>query len=71
LREDLKLELSPEKALITHARSSAARFLGYEITAQHGDHKVSRGRRSVNGTIGLRVPRSVIKDKSAPYLQGG
>jgi len=71
LREDLKLELSPEKTLITHARSDAARFLGYEITAQHGDHKVSRGRRSVNGTIGLRVPRPVIKAKSAPYLQGG
>ena len=71
LREDLKLELSPEKTLITHARSDAARFLGYEIIAQHGDHKITRGRRSVNGTIGLRVPRSVIKAKSAPYLKGG
>ena len=32
LREDLALELSPDKTLITHARTGAARFLGYEIT---------------------------------------
>ena len=35
LHEDLKLELSETKTLITHARTSAARFLGYEITTQH------------------------------------
>jgi len=29
LQDDLKLELSPEKTLITHARTGAARFLGY------------------------------------------
>jgi group II intron reverse transcriptase/maturase len=32
LREELKLSLSEEKTLITHARSQAAKFLGYEIT---------------------------------------
>ena len=41
LREELKLELSQEKTLITHARTGAARFLGYEITVQHADHKVT------------------------------
>ena len=66
LRDDLKLELSPEKTLITHARTGAARFLGYEITTQH-----SRCRRKVNGVIGLRVPRQVIKAKCAPYLKLG
>jgi hypothetical protein len=66
LREDLKLELSPEKTLITHARTGAARFLGYEITTQH-----SRCRRKVNGVIGLRVPRQVIKAKCAPYFRLG
>ncbi|WP_249715212.1 reverse transcriptase/maturase family protein, partial [Rhizomonospora bruguierae] len=30
LRDELKLELSQEKTLITHARTGAARFLGYE-----------------------------------------
>jgi hypothetical protein len=28
-------------------------------------------RRSINGTVGLRVPRDVIKAKSAPYLKLG
>jgi hypothetical protein len=28
LRDDLKLELAPDKALITHGRTQAARFLG-------------------------------------------
>jgi len=71
LRDDLKLELSEEKTLITHARTGAARFLGYEITVQHGNRKIVRGRRAVNGSIGLRVPRSVIKAKSARYMQRG
>lgn len=66
LRDDLRLELSQDKTLITHARTGAARFLGYEITVQH-----SQVRRKVNGVIGLRVPRDVIKSKSAPYLKLG
>jgi len=71
LRDDLKLELSQEKTLITHARTGAAKFLGYEITVLHNDRKVTAGKRSVNGTISLRVPTSVIKAKSAPYLSRG
>jgi group II intron reverse transcriptase/maturase len=71
LRDDLTLELSQEKTLITHARTGAARFLGYEITVQHNDRKITRGRRSANGVISLRVPRSVIKAKCAPYLRRG
>ena len=71
LRDDLSLELSPDKTLITHARTSAARFLGYEITVQHANHKITRGRRATNGVIALRVPREVIKAKSAPYLRRG
>ena len=35
LRDDLRLELSADKTLITHARTGAARFLGYEIMTQH------------------------------------
>jgi group II intron reverse transcriptase/maturase len=71
LREELNLELSREKTLITHARTGAARFLGYEITVQHADHKITGTRRSINGTVGLRVPLDVIKAKSAPYLKLG
>jgi group II intron reverse transcriptase/maturase len=71
LREDLKLELSESKTLITHARTGAARFLGYEITVQHSDSKITGGRRAVNGRIGLRVPLDAIKAKCAPYLKRG
>ena len=71
LRDELKLELSEDKTLITHARTQAARFLGYEITVLHNDRKVTRGRRSANGTVSLRVPAAVIKAKSAPYLARG
>jgi len=66
LRDDLKLELNEEKTLITHARTQAAKFLGYEITVQH-----SRERPAVNGGIASRAPRSVIKAKCAPYLKHG
>ena len=72
LRDDLKLELSQDKTLITHARTGAARFLGYEITVQHDDSKITGGRRSVNGADRrCACPRTVIKAKCAPYLQRG
>src|SRR5260370_35751642 len=53
LHDDLKLELSPDKTLITHGRTQAARFLGYDITVQH-----SRCRPGSNGVIGLHRPRA-------------
>jgi len=71
LHDDLKLELSQEKTLITHARTGAARFLGYEITVQHNDTKQTRRRRRVNGNIALRVPKDVVKAKCSPYLARG
>jgi group II intron reverse transcriptase/maturase len=78
LRDDLKLELSPDKTLITHARTQRARFLGYEISVAGRDHRTrrssasdKRNRRSLNGMIVLHVPPSVVKAKSAPYLSRG
>jgi group II intron reverse transcriptase/maturase len=71
LRDELALELNAEKTLITHARTQAARYLGYEITVQHGDSKITGGRRTVNGKIALHVPHDVIKAKRAPYLRHG
>jgi group II intron reverse transcriptase/maturase len=67
LREILKLELNANKTLITHARTQRARFLGYDITVQHCDTKVTNGRRMVNGTIALHVPPDVITANCAPY----
>ena len=34
---------TPDKTLITHARTRAARFLGYEIIVQHCNEKITRG----------------------------
>jgi group II intron reverse transcriptase/maturase len=71
LRDQLKLELSESKTLITHAASQAARFLGYEIRTQLTDTKLTKGRRSVNGAIGLFVPRDVIRRKCVNYMREG
>jgi group II intron reverse transcriptase/maturase len=78
LRDELKLELSEAKTLITHARTQRARFLGYEIRTAGSDRVTRRrtatdrrNRRSVNGTIALHVPKAVIKAKSALYLRRG
>src|SRR5690606_39524630 len=70
-REELKLERSPDKTLITHARSQAARCLGYDITAHHHHRKGARGRRWTDGFIKLNVPRSVVKAKCARHMRRG
>ena len=68
LQEELKLELSEAKTLITHARTETARFLNYDIhTLQENAHRDHRDRRTLNGTIGLRIPREVIKNKCQSY----
>ena len=71
LCEKLALELSEDKTLITHARTGKARFLGYDIMAQHSDDKLTHGKRSINGAIGLRVPEEAITRRCAPYLRHG
>jgi group II intron reverse transcriptase/maturase len=71
LRDELALELNPDKTLITHARSTAARYLGYEIIVQHCNDKITNGRRLVNGVVALRIPLDVIKAKRAPYRRQG
>ena len=71
LRDELKLELSESKTVITHAASQAAHFLGYEVRVQHNDTKITRGRRAVNGVIGLFVPTAVIRERCARYMRHG
>ena len=72
LHEDLKLELSRSKTLITHGRTRPARFLGYEVAVLQADHKHDhRGHRSINAAIGLKVPIEVIRTKCSPYLHHG
>src|SRR5205085_2142508 len=72
LRDHLKLELSTDKTLITHAGDTAARFLGYEISSMHADDKLDhRGRRSVNGHVMLKVPWDAITATCSRYERRG
>ena len=80
LQDELKLELSLTKTLVTHARTQTARFLGYEVHTYQVDTKRTHVRqengsmhvqRSVNGRIGLRVPDQVVTEKSQAYMRQG
>ena len=73
LRDTLKLTLSEEKTLITHARTASARFLGCEVVTQQADDKHCRAhhRRCINGAPGLKVPVEVIRTKRAQYMRHG
>ncbi|MCA1600805.1 MAG: maturase [Acidobacteria bacterium] len=71
LREQLKLELSEQKTLITNARSESARFLNYEIVTLDADDKRHKYQRRINGNTGLKVPEDVIKAKCSRYMRHG
>jgi len=65
LSETLKLELSDEKTLITHATKDRAKFLGYEVGAMQSD-----SRPEVNGVIELRIPEAKLTDIENRYKRG-
>lgn len=72
LRDNLKLDLSEEKTLITHASTERARFLGYDLTIRHADDYLGVcGRRAINGMIGLLVPADVVTAKCQRYMKNG
>jgi len=79
LRDDLKLELSLAKTLVTHARTETAKFLGYEVHVHQADTRRTQVHRngqtylarSINGRIGLRVPEQVVKEKESGYMRQG
>jgi group II intron reverse transcriptase/maturase len=71
LKAELRLDLSEPKTLITHAATQSARFLGYEIRRQQQDTKITGNRRSVNGAIGLYVPRGFVRERSQQYMSKG
>jgi len=66
LATELKLTLSAEKTLITHAQTGRARFLGYDIGIMECPTKLdrTRGTRTVNGKVGLYIPKDVIQTGS-------
>jgi hypothetical protein len=72
LHSSLKLELSAEKPLITHANPEQARCLGYDIVTQQGNDRPDwQGKRCIHGRIGLRVPAAVIDAHCAQSMRHG
>jgi hypothetical protein len=71
LSSNLKLKMSQEKTLITNATQETANFLGYEVHCLHCDTKQTGGKRSVNGLIGLRVPKNITEKKKTKYMHNG
>lgn len=70
LHDNLVLELSDEKTLITHTEKNA-KFLGYDITVAKTNHvrRMEGGfpRRSVNKMVNLRIPQNLIRQKLQHY----
>jgi len=72
LERRLKLTLSAEKTLITHATDDKAKFLGYEITVTRCGTLISdNGSRATNGNIALLIPPKVVAKYRDRYSRKG
>jgi group II intron reverse transcriptase/maturase len=75
LKEQLHLELSSSKTLITHSRTEHARFLGYDISIYHADDKISprtgtlTKTRSINGRVRLGIPYGKVNELTRRYIR--
>ncbi len=73
----LKLQISKEKTLITHAGTGKARFLNYLITIIWENSKITvrsndkMKRRSCNGHIRLEIPKDVIQNSLRKVMKNG
>ena len=63
LNDSLKLELSEEKTLITHAKTQKAKFLGYELKIMNSE------KRKTNGCMWYGVPREVVTNALKKYTR--
>jgi group II intron reverse transcriptase/maturase len=76
LKENLHLEMSASKTLITHARTEHAQFLGYDISVYHADNKLSprsgtlTKTRSINGCIRMGIPFGKVDELCKRYMSG-
>jgi len=68
----LKLTLSKEKTLITHASEEKASFLGYEVKVSRANDLITKNdKRNTNWCIALLMPRKVICKVRDEYSKGG
>ena len=77
LKEHLNLTLSPEKTLVTHARTQYAQFLGYAVSTQTAEEKYVRREgtntrtRAVNAKIRLGIPKGLVQEVARQYMRKG
>lgn len=76
LQNELKLELSLEKILITNLNDSRVKFLGYEIAKTRDntvltENSIGVKKRAANETIQLLIPGEVVKKKLEPFMRNG
>jgi hypothetical protein len=73
LEKNLRLTLSLEKTLITHAVGGKAKFLGYEITASKENNRLTgKGKkRYANRCIALLMPKKVERKFCDRFCEGG
>lgn len=77
LRDNLHLELSNQKTLITHAHTEHAKFLGYAVSIYHADDKLSprtetkTKTRSINGGVRLGIPYGLVDNYAKRYQRNG
>jgi hypothetical protein len=76
LCDELHLELSAEKTLITNLGDKSVRFLGYELAktrenTARTEHTLGVKKRAANETIQLLVPAEVINEKLKPFVSNG
>lgn len=68
--DNLKLELSEEKTLITHSEKKA-RFLGYDIFVRRTNatktNSLGHKRRFLSGTVCLELPTEIMRKKLLEY----
>ena len=70
MANELHMELSEEKTLITHS-SEKARFLGYDVCVRRNSEirkvgKLGLSRRTLNNRVALTIP---MKDKIVPFMR--
>jgi Type II intron maturase len=65
LRDNLKLDLSIEKTLVTHAATEKAKFLGHELTVTQSSSK-----RNTNGNIAILMPQEAVAKILDQYSRG-
>jgi group II intron reverse transcriptase/maturase len=77
LKEELHLEMSEAKTLITHARTQKACFLGYAISVYHSNSAMTRESgtqvktRSIHGRIRLGIPYGRVDEAARRYQRNG